>query len=223
MNGNSDPVTVGRFSKIHSLQTGLEGTKRGASMLGDVHQLIVQVVEGNDWYAFALPSGEVVEHTTFSSFVESPLPEGLGMTLADLKDLAGDDMRVLDAIAGAEMARNPRGGARNSYVKGAERPLDVIRPGKNSTEGILRRLRRMQADADATQDERDRARALREQVLAGALAPTTAMTLLGKARRKIAVKFDDMPSAAKSLNARLTPDQRAKLARLLLEAETPEG
>ena len=47
LNGNSDP-TIGRFSKIHSLQTGLEGTKRGADMLGNVQQLIVQVVEGKD-------------------------------------------------------------------------------------------------------------------------------------------------------------------------------
>ena len=139
------------------------------------------------------------------------------MTLGELKDMAGDDLRVLFAIDIAEQQQFPNGGDRvSAESRGSSATSGVRQPVHGSRQHQLRVLRGL-----AVSDPR--AKHALEQVLAGKLAPSTAVIELGKRPRQLTVNISKMSAAAKSLRARLTPEQRQELARLLLEAETPEG
>lgn len=136
----------------------------GGANLRTLPDLLARVIRENMWqerYVACLQ--ETVTFPTFAAFVTAEVPEGLGATVKQLKDLCRDRTDVLSLIEGA---RQRRPGARNDLVYNVNKVAEDKRPAGNSQSQALRALR--------THDPE-----LHARVLSGELSPHRAMVEAG--------------------------------------------
>lgn len=169
---------------VESLQTSVH---RGTHTLDVVPGLVIHVVEGDRWRErFVRARQSVVRFDDFGTFTESPLPDGLGISLDHLRKLCRDDAEAIDAIDRA--TRMPVG--TNQHRK----PFDNVQgltadekaPTGNRSDTALRRLR------DARPD-------LHARVLARDLSPHAAMREAGFRKPTLTVRLDDPTAMARSI------------------------
>jgi hypothetical protein len=207
---------VQRSYLVADLQAALNRSKYGVA---NISTLVLALI-GQDAWRERVEGGRTICFACFGDFVKAPPPEGLGMTLRQLRRRCGDDLRAVDAIDTATRGRhggayNPTG--RNQYSvapdAGSDEGVNVNnvhidhtakRPVGNSTARALRALREKRPD-------------LHEQVLWGTLSPNRAMVEAGYRKRAITIPIDSPAAAARALVRHLTPEQVREL-RTLLEA-----
>lgn len=167
----------------------------GGSALDDVPGLLTKVLEAELWREFKTPRGEA-RHATFESFVTTPPTQGLGTSVALIRRIVGDDPRARDLLDQAMQ--------RPAHIKAGDVANVNVRPGGNTSDQALRRLRKDRPDLHA-------------QVLEGTTSPHAAMVTAGFRPRTATVRLDDPARLAATLRKKLTADQLQQLAAYLLE------
>ncbi len=217
---------------IHSLA---EAVQRGGRSLAAVPGLLRRLIDEGLWLKRSV-NGERVKFnkTEFRSFVEADYPVGLSTTLETLEALCGHEPKVMDFIARAKQGK-PGGQIGNTNA--AKRRIDAqghvveageqideqaeietnssnttIRNDRDTVAGKLNRLRTSAYNIDRETGEitgvkNERIRQLYDDVLEGRKAPNAAAVEAGFRSPKVAVRLDDMRSAARTLAARLDAEQ----------------
>lgn len=167
--------------------------------------LLVKAAETRVWEKLAGPTGEPFR--TFRDFLTAADPDGLGMTVEELRHavaLAGDEaQQAVDRLLKGETSRASMRG--NKTKRTTLNNIDEsLGPQSETAERHLRRLKRDDP-------------ALAEQVVNGELSSYAAARSKGWKPPRIQVTTPERTAA--HLRKYLTQEQRAELARLLIDNE----
>lgn len=173
----------------------LQATRGGAN---EQVEAMADVIRTGAWRRFALPGGEVQEHTSLRKFVETPPNKGLGISnpkawaesLAEhsnLKRAANDLVRAIDEQTPPLAKHGEIGNGRGSDT------TSTVDPDRDSTY-VIARLKRDDPE-------------LAEQVIAGSITPNAAAIQAGIRRRYIRCRADDVNLAVASLLRVYTADE----------------
>jgi hypothetical protein len=170
--------------------------RRGGNALEDVPGLLKRVLAEESWREFITPRGELVQHERFVNFVTTPPTQGIGASVDLVRRIVGSDPEALDLLDQA--LENPTGRPPESVdVSNTSRPTGTTQA------AALRRLRK---DAPS----------LHTEVLAGRLSAHAAMVQAGFRPKTVSVPVGRPDSIAAALRKHLTPDDLARLVRLLI-------
>lgn len=160
-----------RATKVEDAYRLLQGNKDGLGNIpGILRQLVsLKVWEGYDW------RGKTVTFGTFREFVETPPPEGLGTTVAELVSFCKNYPEIAD-----EIDRIIQEQSTEYHPPKDAHGIQEKRPTENSLQRSLRRLRNL-----AKNDSK--AATLRSQVLRGEISANYALRELGKRKTRYSV------------------------------------
>lgn len=178
--------------RIVSLSQAVAG---GLGNLKYIPGFVEDVCNNERWRAYRVPqSGQDVAFDSFSDFVTSKPPEGLGTTVKELERLCSDNNAALDAIGRAleGEAIGDKGG-RPSSEKTLYNIQGYSAPTGTTSTAAIRRLRKDRPD-------------LLDSVLEGELSPHAAMVEAGFRPRKFQVYAEDVERTARLLVKHMTPD-----------------
>lgn len=209
---------------IHALA---EAVQRGGRSLSAVPGLLRRLIDEGLWQERNI-NNELVKFnkSEFRSFVEADYPIGLSTTLETLEALCGHEPKVMDFIAQARQGKVGRPiGSTNGKVNAQgnlteENGYNVTskkRFGKgNSASEAFNRLRSEAYHIDRATGEilsvkNDQIRQLYDDVLEGRKKPNAAAVEAGFRSPKVAVRLDNMQSAARTLAGRLDDNQLDEL------------
>lgn len=178
--------------------------RRGGNALEDVPGLLTRILVEEAWREFVTPRGELVRHERFVDFVTTPPTAGLGATMRLIEkivDSIDDEAERSQAQNLLDQARQGRQGARSDL---GNIVTEVRRPEGNSKAKAHRRLRKDRPD-------------LHDEVLAGRISAHAAMVQAGFRPKTLSVPTSRPDSIAAALRRHLSPDDIARLIKLLLE------
>lgn len=184
---------------VEALGSSLRRTGNG---LEAVPGLVKEVLREEAWREFITPRGEVVQHKRFIDFVTTPPTKGLGASVDLLTRLVASDPETADLLDQALQGKH--GGDRTSECTSNVDVINVARPTGTSKSAALRRLRKDKPDLHA-------------EVLAGRLSAHAAMVQAGFRPKTVSVPVSQPDSVAAALRRHLSPDDIARLIKLLLE------
>lgn len=211
---------------VHGLA---ESVQRGGRSLGAVPGLLRRLIDEGLWQQRSV-NGEVVTFNKkdFKAFVEAPYPVGISTTLETLEALCGHEPAILEFIARARQGKpggqigntnaarnqvNPQGhvietNGDNIAIRSKKRP----KHGSTSASEVRNRLRSEAYEIDKETGEilavkNEQIRVLYADVLEGRKAPNAAALEAGFTHPKVAVRLDDLRSAACTLASKLTRDE----------------
>jgi hypothetical protein len=173
--------------------------RRGGNALEDVPGLLKRVLAEESWREFVTPRGELVRHEQFVDFVTTPPTRGIGASVDLVRRIVGSDTEAVDLLDRA--LQNPEGGSAK-----ARATVDVINSGRPDGTSKSAALRRLRKDAPS----------LHTEVLAGRLSAHAAMVEAGFRPKTVSVPVGRPDSIAAALRKHLTPDDLARLVRLLV-------
>lgn len=201
------PNLAARGTRIGAIGSAVQSAD---TRLSTVVEGIKGILADGSWRHFVTALGVEVRHERFADFVATPMLQGLGVTVDLVRRIVADDPEALDLLD--RELQNPEGGSK-SILSGNNVPgeNDVGRPGGNTTEKALRRLRR---EAEAGNEE---AAALRAEVLAGRLSAHQAMVRAGFRPKTVSVAVARPDSVAAALRRHMSRADLAELRRLLDE------
>lgn len=189
-------------------------TKRGEAGLSSVPGLLDQIIDGDMWQSFVIEdTGEIVEHPTFKSFVETPPQEGLGTTVKTLINICHEHIELIDKIDGLCKADSVQGKRNDLNI--VDNIHEVRKPDGTSKEAGLRRLRREIDKAKNNPDKQANIRSLQQQVFNHEISIHKALVTIGARRETMTIPVDPK-GAAKALKRKFSPEQLAQLKGLLL-------
>lgn len=168
--------------------------RRGGNALEDVPGLLKRVLAEESWREFVTPRGELVRHERFVDFVTTAPTQGIGASPDLVERIIERDNEALELFRGA-MKEKP-----------GPKSRDVITRTEHGTSRSYA-LQRLRKDAPA----------LHAEVLAGRLSAHAAMVQAGFRPKTISVPVSRPDSLAAALRKHLTPDDLARLIRLLLD------
>ena len=159
-------------------------------------------------------------HPTFYEFFTSPSPEGLGYDIHTLRELCKVDRHILNLVDQDIQKAHPHGGARtknqeidsisctNDMPEGGEcdshcPPIGT--PNNNSTQGIIRRLRKEGKNELLT------------KLLNHKVTPNEAAIMAGYRPRRFSISGENPVSAARTILKNTPPEFVTELIRLLLK------
>lgn len=170
---------------VESLQSTIE---RGGLAIETLPRLLVEIVDGDRWRRrIARVHHSEVAFDDFAVFTSTKTPDGLGISLDQLRKLCRDHPDAIDAIDRATQRRdgNPQG--TNQYTAGTfDNVQGSTAPTGNSAEAAIRRLRFDRPDLHA-------------RVLAKDLSPHAAMREAGFRKPTLTVRLDDPAAMAGSI------------------------
>ncbi len=227
---------------IHALA---EAVLRGGHSLQSVPGLLRRLIDEGLWQERNI-NGELVhfDKKEFRAFVEAKYPVGLSTTLETLEALCGHEPKVLDFIGQAKKGKPGRPiGSTNAGKTTVDARGHVVEtngvyytpfPHKSgaakgtSAERARNQLREHAYDIDRETGDilgvkNERVRQLYEDVLEGRKKPNRAAIEAGFRAPRIAVRLDDMQSAADTLAAQLTIEQLDELIARLAEYRDKRG
>jgi hypothetical protein len=192
----------------------ISSTNDGAQVMSALPGLVRRLIDEDAWREFAAPgSGKLVCHETFTSFVRTRPPEGLGGRSSQLLALCGTDedlvVRVRALLLGEvpEAANHGEIGRGRSGPEGKRLSDNLFRPGRGTrSDYLVSRLKRDNPDLAA-------------RVVAGELTPSAAARQMGW--RKPTINVSTPERVANSLRQHMTPEQLAELAAILTTPESP--
>lgn len=179
---------------VEALGSSLRRTGNG---LEAVPGLVKEVLREQAWREFVTPRGELVRYERFVDFVTTPPTKGLGASADLMKRLVASDPEATDLLDQA---------LQNTTGRPVE-SVDVIntsRPTGTSRSAALRRLRKDKPELHA-------------DVVAGRLSAHAAMVQAGFRPKTVSVPVSRPDSIAEALRRHLSPDDIARLIKLLLE------
>ncbi len=154
----------------------------GGFALAKVPSLVRQVIRREAWRERILAqTGQRVTFDHFEAFIETPPLDGLGATMALLRNICRDDPKALDAID--RVTQRTRGGKHQS--NGNNIPIES-RPEGTTRAKALRRLRTARPD-------------LHRDVLNGKKSAHAAMIEAGFRRKTVTVPVDDLEALITTL------------------------
>ena len=166
--------------------------QHGGAALGDVPELLKQVLSDGVWREFTTRRGQHVTHERFAEFVSTPPLAGLGSDVDLIRRIVSSDVEAADLLDQA---------LQNAPARHAGKNIPS-RPEGTSQAKALRRLRK-----DAPQ--------LHAEVLAGHLSAHAAMVRAGYRPKTFTVRADSAASVVATLRRQLPPEQLGEVARLL--------
>ncbi|MFE9736162.1 hypothetical protein ACFYO9_37550 [Streptomyces sp. NPDC005863] len=181
---------------VEALGSSLRRTGNG---LEAVPGLVKEVLREEAWREFVTPRGELVRHERFVDFVTTPPTKGLGASIDLLKRLVAPDAEAADLLDRALQNREGSPGTNNNVISSGE-----TNPQGNSRARALRRLRKDEPELHA-------------DVLAGRLSAHAAMVQAGFRPKTVSLPVSQPDSIAAALRRHLSPDDIARLVKLLLE------
>lgn len=187
---------------VEALGSSLRRTGNG---LEAVPGLVKEVLREEAWREFVTPRGELVRHERFVDFVTTPPTKGLGASVDLLKRLVDPDAEAASLLT--EALQNERGGDRRSSDfkdNNVHLENEGANPQGNSRARALRKLRRDKPELHA-------------DVIAGRLSAHAAMVEAGFRPKTVSVPVSRPDSIAAALRRHLSPDDIARLIKLLLE------
>lgn len=170
--------------------------RRGGNALEAVPGLLKRLLAEESWREFVTQRGELVQHDRFVDFVTTPPLRGIGASVDLIRRIIADDTEAVDLLDQA--LQNPVG------TNVALNNIQGQAPVGTSKDAALRKLRK-----DAPE--------LHADVIAGRLTAHAAMVQAGYRPPTFTVRADCTESVAATLRRRLTAEQLAELARLLVE------
>lgn len=189
-------ASVNRTPEFEMVRDASKSIRHG---LHDVAHKIALIIEADAWRQFFLPSGEMVEHKTFVSFVTTKEPRGLDTDVEMVRSFCRKKPVYLDLLDQAlEEGQEP--GARTDLVYN----IHEVRPSGTGTQRALRRIRKDRPD-------------LYSKVLAEEITPHRAMIMAGFLKETMTIP-KDVDGAARAMVRHFSPDERALLARLILSS-----
>lgn len=177
--------------------------RRGGNALEDVPDLLKRVLAEESWREFVTPRGELVQHERFVDFVTTPPTQGIGASVDLVRRIIASDAEALDLL---DQALAGRQGERTDLLDISK---EVKAPTGTTQAAALRRLRKDKPELHA-------------DVLAGRLSAHAAMVQAGFRPKTVSVPVSRPDSLAAALRRHLSPDDIARLIRLLLEDVAPE-
>jgi hypothetical protein len=153
--------------------------------------------------------GRKASHKTLTEFVISPSPEGLGMTIEDLRRACAEDKELLDLVDQDIQTARPRGINQHTASKvGCTDSVDAVTntPHNESSQGILRRLRKDNPELHA-------------KVIDGEMTANAAATKAGYRARRRSISMKDPRSAALTIKNCADNDYISGLIRELLRGD----
>jgi hypothetical protein len=180
---------------VHALSSAMRSTGNG---LGTVPGLLKRVIVEESWKEFTTPLGHPVKHGRFVDFITAPSPEGLGADVGLVTRICAPDEEAADLL---DQALAGKQGERTDLVSNRN---EVGRPVGTSKAAALRRLRKDKPELHA-------------DVLAGRLSAHAAMVQAGFRPKTVSVPVSQPDSIAAALRRHLSPDDIARLIKLLLE------
>jgi hypothetical protein len=147
-------------------------------------------------------TGRRAQFENFQQFVESPLVDGLGASIEQIRSLCREDTESIDLID-RELQRPP-GGDKRSKEATSVNNVNVDRPQGNASATALRRLRKDRSDLHA-------------KVIAGELSAHSAMIEAGFRPKTITVPVDPQ-RAARAIQRHFTQDEVIEICALLTGA-----
>ena len=184
---------------VEALGSSLRRTGNG---LDAVPGLVKEVLREEAWREFVTPRGELVRHDRFIDFVATPPTKGLGASVDLLKRLVAQDAETADLLDQALQGKH--GGDRISECASNVDVINVARPTGTAKAAALRRLRKDKPELHA-------------EVIAGRLSAHAAMVQAGFRPKTVSVPVSQPDSIAASLRRHLSPDDIARLIKLLLK------
>lgn len=180
---------------VEALGSSLRRTGNG---LEAVPGLVKEVLREEAWREFVTPRGELVKHERFVDFVTTPPTKGLGASVDLIKRLVEPDPEAADLLDQALQNREGNPGTNNNVISSGE-----TNPQGNTRARALRRLRKDKPELHA-------------DVLAGRLSAHAAMVQAGFRPKTVSVPVSQPDSIAAALRRHLSPDDIARLIKLLL-------
>lgn len=180
---------------VEALGSSLRRTGNG---LEAVPGLVKEVLREEAWREFVTPRGELVRHERFIDFVTTPPTKGLGASVDLIKRLVEPDPEAADLLDQALAGRQGKRTDLGNIVP------EVGRPEGNTRAKALRRLRKDKPELHA-------------DVLAGRLSAHSAMVQAGFRPKTVSVPVSRPDSIAAALRRHLSPDDIARLIKLLLD------
>ena len=180
-----------RGSLVDALSSALD---RGSHGLENVPGLLKRILSDGSWREFETTRGELVVHDRFESFVTAPPLKGLGASMDLITRIVGTgDPELLRLLRDANKT--------DPHSRG--KSVDSTPLGKGEDVALTaERLAREAPDEYAA-------------VLRGELTIHAAAVLAGIRRRRVSIRLDSAESAAETLRKHMTPEQLARLRKLL--------
>lgn len=187
---------------VEALGSSLRRTGNG---LEAVPGLVKEVLREEAWREFVTPRGELVRHERFVDFVTTPPTKGLGASVDLIKRLVEPDPEAAGLLE-RELEEEHGGDRRSLDFKNNNVHLEsgAANPQGNSRSRALRKLRKDKPELHA-------------DVLAGRLSAHAAMVQAGFRPKTVSVPVSQPDSIAAALRRHLSPDDIARLIKLLLE------
>ena len=188
---------------VNYLQSAINDSSQG---LADVPRLIERIIREEIWRErFVAQIGETVRFDSFSDFVTSPPPDGLGVSLKNLYKFCSDSPQAVDLLN--QIIEQPgHGGDRKSdKFKSDNVTVDKPHSRGNSTAYSLKRLRNKCPD-------------LHRKVLSGEISANQAMIRAGLRKRPI--RFPgNVERLGEIIKEKFSSEQIRSLIKLLKEME----
>lgn len=180
----------------------ISSTADGAMVMSALPGLVSRLIEEDAWREFAAPgASQPVRHETFSSFIRSEPPRGLGGRESQLLALCGKDEALAGKVRSLLRAEVPAVAAPGEFGRGRDRACGTnskVQPDR--IEHIIGRLKRDNPE-------------LAERVVAGDISPNAAALQMGWRHPRIVVSSPE--SVAEGLRRHMSPEDRARLVELL--------
>jgi len=182
---------------------------KGTQGISSVPDLVKAVINLGSWRERVVQrTGEIVRFKSFTEFITTDWPEGLGESIDTLRDIIelSKDKAILQSFD--DEVRGQHGGNHgNQYTSGKGYNITLATDSKakkgTSPEAALRRLRKDRPD-------------VHQRVIAGELSPHAGMIEAGFRKRTAQIPIDP-EKAAVTLARHFTPDELRVLVSALAE------
>jgi hypothetical protein len=180
-------------------------TTTGADLMSAMPGLVKRLLDEEAWRSFAAPApAGFVEHDSFTSFLATGSPRGLGGRRDQLMALCGIDEALKERVRQLLDEEVPQAAPRGGDRRSAEFQTSATHLKENTAEHLLSRLKRARPE-------------LAERVVRGELTANAAAQQAGI--RKPRIVLTSPASIAAALRRNLSEADVAELARLLAEQQ----
>jgi hypothetical protein len=193
---NSKPVkSTKSINYLHS------AIKNSSAALGDIPILVKRLIKEDAWRVhYVAKIGMNVIFESFSDFVRTPFPKGLGINVNDLKNLCRNDPEAIDLIN--QLLEKPKhGGDRRSdkFI------CNIV---------TYEKLNRGNSRDNALEKLRDRRPDLHEKVISNEITPHGAMIEAGLRKKVIQIPYD-IKNIASALKRKFSQAEIDELVNIL--------
>jgi hypothetical protein len=205
---------------VGALGVAVGGGRRG---LEAAPRMLRTVIERDAWRSFVSADGQEVTHRTFRAFAAASPPRGLGASIEFLSRLCGEDEQLCTLLRAVSTPRKGRPPAEERATEeemtgenGKNIPTSSGRPARGDRVSfVLKRL----AETDqelymrTTLPKQDREY----------LSPWAAAVKAGLRKPKSSLRTDDPGAVVTFVRRHFTPEQRRRIAALLLEQDEEDA